>query len=111
MPEIYASIATEGEEYQPYARDKKTLSRKLALPGTKGLEHRLGGLEKEDITGLLNAFTSSENDSEPSDNRYSGGFYGAYNNVIVYNPNGVKNEKLFEKMVGGNGFEPLTLSV
>ena len=51
MPEIYASIATEGEEYQPYARDKKTLSRKLALPGTKGLEHRLGGLEKEDITG------------------------------------------------------------
>ena len=41
----------EGEEYQPYARDKKTLARKLALPGTKGLEHRLGGLEKEDITG------------------------------------------------------------
>jgi len=58
--------------------------------------------EKEDITGLLNAFTSSENDSEPSDNRYSGGFYGAYNNVIVYNPNGEKNEKLFEKRVNFN---------
>jgi len=51
MPEIYPNIAAEGEEYQPYARDKKTLTRKLALPGTKGLEHRLGGLEKEDITG------------------------------------------------------------
>ena len=51
MPEINPSIAVEGEEYQPYARDKKTLARKLALPGTKGLEHRLGGLEKEDITG------------------------------------------------------------
>ena len=51
MPEINPSVALEGEEYQPYARDKKTLARKLALPGTKGLEHRLGGLEKEDITG------------------------------------------------------------
>ena len=51
MPAITPSIAVEGEEYQPYARDKKTLARKLALPGTKGLEHRLGGLEKEDITG------------------------------------------------------------
>lgn len=51
MPQIYPNIAIEGEKYQPYARDKKTLARKLALPGTKGLEHRLGGLEKEDITG------------------------------------------------------------
>ena len=51
MPEIHPSIASEGEEYQPYARNKKTLARKLALPGTKGLEHRLGGLEKEDVTG------------------------------------------------------------
>ncbi|MDC0249495.1 2-oxoacid:acceptor oxidoreductase subunit alpha [Flavobacteriales bacterium] len=51
MPEIYPNVATEGEEYQPYARDEKTLARKLALPGTKGLEHRIGGLEKENITG------------------------------------------------------------
>jgi 2-oxoglutarate ferredoxin oxidoreductase subunit alpha len=53
MPEINANIAFEGEEYQPYARNKKTLARKLALPGTKGLEHRLGGLEKENITGNI----------------------------------------------------------
>ena len=51
MPEIHPNLANEGEEYQPYARNEKTLARKLALPGTKGLEHRLGGLEKEDITG------------------------------------------------------------
>ena len=51
MPEINASIAEENEEYQPYNRDKKTLARKLALPGIKGLEHRIGGLEKEDVTG------------------------------------------------------------
>ena len=51
MPSITPNIATEGEEYLPYKRDDRTLSRKLALPGTKGMEHRLGGLEKEDITG------------------------------------------------------------
>ena len=51
MPSIKPMIASEGENYEPYARNKKTLVRKLALPGTKGLEHRLGGLEKEDITG------------------------------------------------------------
>ena len=51
MPEIKASVAKTNEEYQPYARNKETLVRKLALPGTKGLEHRIGGLEKEDVTG------------------------------------------------------------
>ena len=51
MPEIQAKIANKNEDYQPYARDNKTLARKLALPGTKGLEHRIGGLEKEDVTG------------------------------------------------------------
>lgn len=51
MPNINPNIAKEGEKYQPYLRDKKTLARKLAVPGTKGLEHRIGGLEKEDVTG------------------------------------------------------------
>ncbi len=51
MPEIIPFIAKEGEKWQSYARDKKKLARKHALPGTKGLEHRVGGLEKEDITG------------------------------------------------------------
>ena len=51
MPEIKPYIAIEGEDYYPYSRDQKTLARKLAIPGTKGLEHRIGGLEKEDISG------------------------------------------------------------
>ncbi|MFH1330865.1 MAG: 2-oxoacid:acceptor oxidoreductase subunit alpha [Actinomycetota bacterium] len=38
-------------KYLPYLRDPRTLARGWALPGTPGLEHRLGGLEKEDITG------------------------------------------------------------
>lgn len=43
----------EGEtKYMPYQRDEK-LVRPWALPGTPGLEHRIGGLEKEDITGNI----------------------------------------------------------
>jgi 2-oxoglutarate ferredoxin oxidoreductase subunit alpha len=41
---------TDGK-YQPYERDPLTLARRWALPGTAGLAHRIGGLEKEDVTG------------------------------------------------------------
>jgi 2-oxoglutarate ferredoxin oxidoreductase subunit alpha len=37
--------------YHPYERDPETLARMWAVPGTPGLEHRIGGLEKQDITG------------------------------------------------------------
>ena len=40
-----------GEEFEPYRRDPETLARPWAIPGTPGLEHRVGGLTKEDITG------------------------------------------------------------
>ena len=51
LPDIKPYTAVEGDDYYPYLRDPSTLARKLAIPGTKGLEHRIGGLEKEDITG------------------------------------------------------------
>lgn len=41
----------DGGRFQPYTRDPATLARPWALPGTPGLEHRVGGLEKADITG------------------------------------------------------------
>jgi 2-oxoglutarate ferredoxin oxidoreductase subunit alpha len=41
---------TDGE-FHPYTRDDETLARPWAIPGTPGLEHRIGGLEKQDITG------------------------------------------------------------
>lgn len=53
LPEIRLRIAKEGDDYQPYARDPETLARTWALPGTKGLEHRIGGLEKMNITGNI----------------------------------------------------------
>lgn len=57
--------------------------------------------EKEDINGLLNAYYYSDS-FEPSDSRYSDGFYGAFNNVVVYNSNDGTNKKLFEKRVNFN---------
>ncbi len=42
---------SNGETFMPYIRDEKTLARPWAIPGTPGLEHRIGGLEKEDGTG------------------------------------------------------------
>ena len=42
---------TEGENFQPYSRNPETLARPWAIPGTPGLEHRIGGLSKEDVTG------------------------------------------------------------
>lgn len=51
LPDIAVSNPTEAAGFQPYARDPVTLARPWAIPGTPGLEHRVGGLEKADITG------------------------------------------------------------
>ena len=44
----------EGEEFLPYRRDPETLRRQWAIPGTPGLMHRVGGLEKDALTGNVN---------------------------------------------------------
>jgi len=52
LPAIEPVFATAGAQpFLPYARDSETLARPWALPGTAGLEHRIGGLEKADRTG------------------------------------------------------------
>jgi 2-oxoglutarate/2-oxoacid ferredoxin oxidoreductase subunit alpha len=57
LPDISTTFATapnaEDGTYLPYLRDEQTLARPWALPGTKGLEHRVGGLEKADRTGNI----------------------------------------------------------
>ena len=53
LPKIaveHPQASDDGAVFQPYARDER-LSRPWAVPGTPGLEHRLGGLEKQDISG------------------------------------------------------------
>lgn len=59
MPKIPVRYAKAGGDFQPYARDGQTLARPWAIPGTPGLEHRIGGLEKADVTG--NVSYSPEN--------------------------------------------------
>src|SRR5437764_235083 len=54
LPDIDPAFATEhdAETFQPYGRDER-LARPWAVPGTPGLAHRIGGLEKADITGNI----------------------------------------------------------
>jgi 2-oxoglutarate/2-oxoacid ferredoxin oxidoreductase subunit alpha len=55
LPEIKNNITkTAYENWQPYTRDKDTLARNWGIPGTPGLEHRIGGLEKDSVTGNVN---------------------------------------------------------
>ncbi len=51
LPAIDIPNATDPETYHPYERDPETLARPWAVPGTPGLEHRIGGLEKADVIG------------------------------------------------------------
>ncbi len=59
LPDLRVDFATEPNatdgsgEFWPYLRDPETLARPWAVPGTPGLEHRIGGLEKADRTGNI----------------------------------------------------------
>ena len=53
IPVEFATQPNDGDQFLPYKRDPKTLARPWAIPGTPGLEHRIGGLEKADGTGSV----------------------------------------------------------
>jgi len=53
LPDIPVTFRTEAEGFFPYLRDAATLARPWVRPGTPGLEHRIGGIEKEDVTGNI----------------------------------------------------------
>jgi len=54
LPRIEVKFRTEKAGFYPYLRDERTLARPWAIPGTPGLEHRIGGLEKQHVTGNVN---------------------------------------------------------
>ncbi|MGD1212245.1 MAG: 2-oxoacid:acceptor oxidoreductase subunit alpha [Candidatus Acidiferrales bacterium] len=54
LPDIPVHFETNPVDFQPYRRNPKTLARPWAIPGTPGLEHRIGGIEKQDVTGNIN---------------------------------------------------------
>src|SRR5207253_1219859 len=51
LPKINVFNRTDPNGFLPYLRNPETLARPWAIPGTPGLEHRIGGIEKQDITG------------------------------------------------------------
>src|ERR1700737_636653 len=54
IPPILNRLTSDPEGFTPYKRDPETLARPWAIPGNAGLEHRIGGLEKQDGTGNIN---------------------------------------------------------
>ena len=54
IPGITVHFASDASDFHPYKRHPETLARPWAIPGTPGLEHRIGGLEKQDVTGNVN---------------------------------------------------------
>jgi len=54
IPPILNRLTSDPEGFTPYKRDPETLARPWAIPGHAGLEHRIGGLEKQDGTGNIN---------------------------------------------------------
>jgi 2-oxoglutarate/2-oxoacid ferredoxin oxidoreductase subunit alpha len=61
LPPIKVEFATNPEGFLPYSRDEQTLSRPWAVPGTPGLEHRIGGLSSEDRTGNV-SYSAANNE-------------------------------------------------
>ncbi len=53
LPDLRVEFAKSQEDFMPYLRNPETLARPWAIPGTKGIEHRIGGLEKADKTGAI----------------------------------------------------------
>jgi len=51
LPKLNVDFATDPNDFNPYRRNPETLARNWAIPGMKGMEHRIGGLEKQDVTG------------------------------------------------------------
>ena len=51
LPDLRVDFHSSPEDFQPYRRNPETLARNWAIPGTPGLEHRIGGLEKQELTG------------------------------------------------------------
>jgi 2-oxoglutarate ferredoxin oxidoreductase subunit alpha len=53
LPEIEPNFAKDAATFKPYLRNPETLARMWAIPGMQGMEHRIGGLEKEDGSGVV----------------------------------------------------------
>lgn len=69
LGETRSPFATDPDSFQPYLRDQETLARPWAIPGTAGLEHRVGGLSKQEVTG--NVSYDPKNNARMHELRYA----------------------------------------
>lgn len=53
LAEVHTDFTENNGDFAPYRRDPNTLARPWAVPGMAGFEHRIGGLEKQDVTGMV----------------------------------------------------------
>ena len=82
LPDFDVSFADESNladgQFLSYSRDKKTLARPWAIPGTPGLEHRIGGIETEDLTGNVKAWGVLQNRSGKVTRQFSADLDGTW---------------------------------
>jgi 2-oxoglutarate ferredoxin oxidoreductase subunit alpha len=86
LPDISISNHTDRGSFQPYIRDPQTLARPWAVPGTPGLEHRIGGLEKADITGNVSYDPENHHKMQVLRQEKIAGIAGDIPNLDVYGP-------------------------
>jgi len=67
LPAIDVKFGTDPNDYMPYRRDEETLARQWVVPGTPGMQHRVGGLEKDALTGDVSY--DPQNHQDMTDNR------------------------------------------
>ncbi|MDO5498606.1 MAG: 2-oxoacid:acceptor oxidoreductase subunit alpha [Propionibacteriaceae bacterium] len=113
IPGIDPAFATapnspDGKVFEPYRRDEQTLARPWAIPGTAGLEHRIGGLEKADVTG--NVSYDPDNHERMTRLRQAkvDGIVADVPDVVVDDPSGAAKVLV----IGwGSSFGPITAGV
>ena len=99
----------EGEVFQPYARDRETLARAWVRPGTPGLEHRIGGLERDALSGHISY--DPDNHQAMTDHRAEkiAGIAGSYAPLILEQGEGEEGDLL---VVGwGSTWGPISRAV
>jgi 2-oxoglutarate ferredoxin oxidoreductase subunit alpha len=69
LPEITPRFAKDASGYKPFARDEEILSREWAIPGMKGFEHRIGGLEKNETGTVSHNPENHQKNSEIRENK------------------------------------------
>jgi len=107
LPRHGIAFRTDPEGFAPYLRDPETLARPWAIPGTPGLEHRIGGLEKQDVSG--NVSYLPDNHQRMTDLRREKIAHIAHE-IAPVEPNGAESGRLLVVGWGGT-FGAITSAV